>query len=159
MWATEFVGVVSRHRSVISTVETKTGLKSDEVLKQLSGDLLALGYDVESGKSANQKITRPVLFGDNGIPSVSYDIDAFHDGLGIAVEVEAGRAASNNADYRDILRTSLILDANNLSLLVPVTYRSTQDWQVYERVRGQLDAIYASDRLRLPFDGVLLVGY
>lgn len=159
MWATEFVGVVSRHRSVISTVETKTGLKSDEVLKQLSGDLLALGYAVESGKSANQKIIRPVLFGDNGIPSVSYDIDAFHDGLGIAVEVEAGRAASNNADYRDILRTSLILDANNLSLLVPVIYRSTQDWQVYERVRGQLDAIYASDRLRLPFDGVLLVGY
>ena len=46
------------------------------------------------------------------MPSVSYEIDAFHDKLGIAVEIEAGRGAHNNADYRDIRRTSLILNAN-----------------------------------------------
>lgn len=28
-----------------------------------------------------------------------------------------------------------------------------------EHTRDRLDAIYASQRLRLPFDGVLLVGY
>ena len=158
-WAEQFVAVVAGHEAVISTVEAKTGLKSDDVLRQLANELVALGYVVETGKSAADKITRPVLFGDNGVASVSYEIDAFHDALGIAVEVEAGRAAANNADYRDIVRTALVLDANYLALLVPVTYRSTQEWHVYERVRGQLDAIYASDRLRLPFDGVLLVGY
>lgn len=158
-WAEQFVAVVARNEAVISTVEAKTGLKSDDVLRQLASELIALGYLVETGKSAAEKITRPVLFGDNGVPSVSYEIDAFHDALGIAVEVEAGRAASNNADYRDIVRTSLILDASYLSLLVPVTYRSTQDWQVYDKVRAQLDALYASDRLRLPFHGVLLIGY
>lgn len=158
-WAAEFVAVIARNEAVISTVKARTGLKSDDVLRQLASGLTGLGYVVEAGKSAAGKITRPVLFGDNGVPSVSYEIDAFHDGLGIAVEVEAGRAASNNADYRDIVRTSLILDANYLSLLVPVTYRSTQEWQVYDKSRAQLDAIYASDRLQLPFDGVLLVGY
>ena len=65
------------------------------------------------------KIFRPVLFGENGVPEVSYEIDAFHDGLGRAVEVEAGRGAANNADYRDIDRTSLILDADYLVLLMP----------------------------------------
>src|SRR5689334_483828 len=66
---------------------------SDAVLARLRPELEALGYQVESGKAARQKITRPVLFGDDGRPEVSYDIDAFHDGHGIAVEVEAGRGA------------------------------------------------------------------
>jgi hypothetical protein len=29
----------------------------------------------------------------------------------------------------------------------------------YERAGDQIDAIYASERLRLPFNGILLVGY
>lgn len=65
-----------------------------------------------------------MLFGDNGVPEVSYEIDAFHDELGIAVELEAGRGAANNADYRDIVRTSLMLDARFLALLMPIAYRT-----------------------------------
>jgi hypothetical protein len=84
--------------------------------------------------------------------------------LGIAVEVEAGRGAAGNADYRDIVRTSLILDAHNMALLMPMRYRTTSGQRehaipAYERTRGQLSAIYASQRLKLPFDGVLLIGY
>jgi hypothetical protein len=29
----------------------------------------------------------------------------------------------------------------------------------YEDAKGQLDAIYASQRLQLPFEGILLFGY
>lgn len=29
----------------------------------------------------------------------------------------------------------------------------------YDYTRGLIDAIYASQRLRLPFEGVLLIGY
>ncbi len=153
------VAVVARERETISTVERKTGLSSDAVLQQCAPGLRDLGFDVEWSKTATDKIVRPVLYGDQGLPAVSYEIDAFHDGLGIAVEVEAGRAASNNADYRDIVRTSLILDAHFLTMMVPVTYRSTQSVQVFDRSRDQLEAIYASDRLKLPFEGVLLIGY
>lgn len=96
------------------------------------------------------------MFGDNGNAAVNYEIDAFHDELGIAVEVEAGREAAENADYRDIVRTSLILDARNMALLMPVRYRTTAGQRehvipAYEKTRNQLDAIYASQRLKLPF--------
>ena len=163
-WALSFVEVAKLAEGKISTVEHKTGLDSDAVLSELAPGLVALGYAVESGKTKEAKIHRPVLFGENGTPSVKYEIDAFHDELGIAVEVEAGRGAAGNADYRDIVRTSLILDARYLALLLPVRYRTTSGGKehaihAYERTRSQLDAIYASQRLKLPFDGVLLTGY
>src|SRR5215469_10122476 len=163
-WATSLVEVVKSVEATVSTVDQKTGLASDAVLGALASGLVALGYAVESGKTKAAKIHRPVLFGENGIPSVNYEIDAFHDELGIALEVEAGRGAAGNADYRDIVRTSLILDARYMALLLPVRYRTTSGGRetaihAYERTRNQLDAIYASMRLKLPFDGVLLVGY
>ena len=158
-WVNGLVETVAGASGTISTVEQRTGLSSDDVLRELTPGLTSLGYVVESGKSKAAKIFRPVLFGDNGMPEVSYEIDAFHDGLGIAVEVEAGRGAATNADYRDIVRTSLILDANYLALLMPITYRSTTSIPAFSRARHQLEAIYASNRLKLPFSGVLLVGY
>ena len=129
----------------------------------LRPSLERLGFVVEVGKKSSQKIRRPVLFGENGLARVSYEIDAFNDLIGIAVEVEAGRGASNNADYRDILRTALLVDANYLVLFMPKKYRhgTTKITTVsaYANTRNQLDAIYASQRLQLPFLGVLLVGY
>ena len=61
-------------------------------------------------------------------------------------------------------RTSLILDARYMALLLPVRYRTTSGGRehaihVYERTRNQLDAICASQRLKLPFEGVLLIWY
>lgn len=78
----------------------------------------------------------PVLFGNGGLAEVSYEIDAFHDDLGVAVEVEAGRGAANNADYRDLIRTSLILDADFLAMLTPITYRSTTSIPAYARAHA-----------------------
>jgi hypothetical protein len=163
-WVASFVEVVQEAEAKISTVERKTGMGSDAVLSELGPGLQALGYVVESGKTLAAKIRRPVLFGENGHPEVNYEIDAFHDELGIAVEVEAGRGAAGNADYRDIIRISLILDARNMVLLMPVRYRTTAGQRAhvipaYEKTRDQLSAIYASQRLRLPFEGVLLIGY
>jgi len=158
-WVTDLVGVVAGVEAVISTETVPTGLSSDQVLQAIAPGLIDLGYAVESSKRRADKNFRPVLFGDNGRTEVSYEIDAFHDQLGIAVEVEAGRGAANNADYRDIVRTSLILDADYLALLMPIAYRSTQTVRAFQKTRSQLEAIYASNRLQLPFAGVLLIGY
>ena len=161
-WVGEVVNVVNRAELHISTVEAHTGLSSDDVLAVLRPGLEALGFEVESGKRASQKVQRTVLFGENGRPEVKYDIDAFNDYLGAAVEVEAGRGAANGADYRDIVRTSLILDAKFLILMQPYAYRSSETaapMHAYANSRAQLDAIYASRRLALPFVGILLVGY
>lgn len=48
--------------------------------------------------------------------------------------------------------------------MMPTTYRYTSGGkemsaQPYAKTRDQLSAIYASQRLRLPFEGVLLIGY
>ena len=110
-WVASFFEVVEGAEAKISTIERKTGLDSNGVLSELGPGLLALGYVVERGKTRAGKIRRPVLFGDDGYAAVYYESDAFHDELGIAVEVEAGRGAAGDVDYRDIVRTSLILDA------------------------------------------------
>jgi hypothetical protein len=163
-WVEPLVAQVRVVEERISTVEQSTGLHSDQVLRELAPGLGQLGYAVEASKIEADRIRRPVLFGGNGRAEVSYDIDAFHDELGIVVEVEAGRAASNNATYRDIIRASLILDANYLVLLLPVAYRFTNRGQsasvaAFTRGLDLLTALYASQRLPLPLHGVLLVGY
>lgn len=161
-WVGEVVNVVNRAELHISTFDAHTGLSSDAVLAQLRTGLENLGFEVESGKGARQKVRRTVLFGENGRPEVNYDIDAFNDYLGAAIEVEAGRGAANGADYRDIVRTALILDARFLILMQAFAYRSNPSAppiHAYANSRAQLDAIYASRRLELPFEGILLIGY
>jgi hypothetical protein len=88
------------------------------------------------------------LFGENGAPEVNYEIDAFHDELGIAVEVEAGRGAAGNADYRDIVRTSLILDARYMALLLPIRYRTHSRQARARHPRVRQDAQPAQRHLR-----------
>jgi hypothetical protein len=91
---------------------------------------------------------------------VAYEVDGFHAGHGIVLEVESGRGAAGNADYRDLIRTSLIFDAEYLILGMMLEYKTGKmTIRSYERTREQIDAIYASDRLTLPFKGILLVGY
>jgi hypothetical protein len=163
-WVSDFITAVAAAEASISTETQKTGLTSDAVLAALAPGLVTLNYVVETDKTHSGKIKRPVLFGENGVPEVSYEVDAFHDQLGVAVEVEAGRGARGNANYRDIVRTSLILDARYFTLLLPLAYRHKSGprevtVRAYVDTRAQLNAIYASQRLRLPFDGVLLIGY
>lgn len=63
------------------------------------------------------------------------DIDAFHDGQGVVLEVEAGRAWNGNAVYRDLVRASLLLDARFLALVVPVGYAPQYGQTTDTRVR------------------------
>jgi hypothetical protein len=163
-WVKPFIANVRFAEQNISTADRKTGLDSDRVLQQLADGLRELGFAVESGKKAADRIKRPVLFGQYGHAEVSFEIDAFHDDYGIVVEVEAGRGARGNATYRDIIRTSLIVDANYIALLLPVAYRHISGGRevlvrAYKECVDLLSALYASQRLPLPFRGVLLVGY
>ena len=152
--------------SVRDQIESKavSSLRSDVVLAIIRPGLENLGYLVESGKHKVERIRRPVLFGEAGKERVAYEVDAVHDQLGVLVEVEAGRGARGNAVYRDLVRTSLIVGARYLALGVMQEYRHQQSGkevtvESYKEAKDQLDAIYASGRLKLPFEGVLLFGY
>ena len=73
------------------------GLTSDAVLGVLHSQSEALGFQVEKGKVREQKIEKPVFFGENGVPALRCPIDAYHPGWRFGPEVEAGRAWMGNA--------------------------------------------------------------
>lgn len=105
-----------------------------------------------------------MFFGEQGVEDLAYEVDAFHPGEGIALEVEAGRGVLGNAAYRDLISTSLLIDARYLVLGVLNEYHYKSDGKSmlspnYRIARSTLDAIYASTRLALPLEGILLIGY
>jgi hypothetical protein len=162
-WVDSFINVVVEAESDIRST-TVDGLTSDVVLAKLRPGLQRLGYRVETDKGKVEKIHLPVLFGERGRERVAYEVDAVHDEEGIAVEVEAGRGARGNAVYRDIIRASLLVDVRFFVLGVMAAYRHKSTGKSitvasYAEARGTLDAIYASGRLQLPFEGLLLFGY
>ncbi|MGY1635445.1 hypothetical protein ACI78V_02180 [Geodermatophilus sp. SYSU D00742] len=162
-WVETFIEVVCDQRPAIESAKVDH-LTSDAVLSHLAPGLAAAGYVVETGKKRGEKVRRPVLFGEQGRPRVTYEVDAVHDELGIVVEVEAGRGARGNAIYRDLIRTSLIVDVNYLALGVMLEYRHLSGGRrmavrSFQEARDQVDAIYASGQLHLPFEGLLLFGY
>lgn len=155
-------GVVSAFGAAATQIDSRSvsGVSSDDALAAIRPALVALGFEVEASKLKADKITRPVLYGEQGSVIVQYDVDAFHPGHGAVLEVEAGRGAASNADYRDIVRASLMVGVRYLILAMMLEYKGGgQVMKSYEVARGRIDAIYASERLALPLDGLLLVGY
>lgn len=162
-WTLDFLTAVAAVRSQIDTRQIR-GLTSDGALLALEPGLRRLGYTVEASKSRKDRIRRPVLFGENGVEVLTWEVDAVNDALGVVVEVEAGRGARSNAVYRDLIRTSLIVDVKFLALGVQLAYRHESDGGTvtvhsFAETKSLLDAIFASGRLQLPFEGILLFGY
>lgn len=154
-WTSQVIGVFRAFENSISAARAGHK-KSDAVLSILRPELLRLGFEVEAGKAASQKVPRPVLYGDDGELLKEYDIDAYHSEWHVALEIEAGRAIKGGALYRDLIQTSLLVDTDFAVIAVPQRYSGEP---AYEAARSVLDAIYASLRLTLPFKGVLLIGY
>jgi len=149
-WVADLVGAFAKASGAIDS-RVHTGVSSDQVLAAVRPALVANGYLIEAGKTKADKITRPVLYGENGRTQVAYDVGGFQPEHQVVLEVEAGRGAANNADYRDIIRASLMVDARYLALAMMLDYRGgNQTLKSYEQTRARVDAIYASDRLKLP---------
>jgi|SRR5450830_106718 len=158
-WVSPVVASFAAARPQIDS-RLNVGVTSDDALAALRPELVRQGFDIEDGKTKAKKIRRPVLFGEVGRPMVSYEVDGFHPQYEIVLEVEAGRGAANNADYRDLIRASLMVDARYLVLAMMLHYGAGRTGvKSYDQSRDRIDAIYASERLKLPLDGILLVGY
>jgi hypothetical protein len=165
-WVAPLVEVFAAHRaSIDSAVTHAQRMQSDAVLEVIADDLAdGLDYAVERGKKSTGKLHRPVFFGDEGTYLRKYEIDAFDEEDGVALEVEAGRATMGNAIYRDLIQASLMVDARFLALAVPLEYRyksggKTMKEPSYAKTYSVVEAIYGSQRLSLPFEGMLLIGY
>jgi len=159
----EIIAVFSKHEPLIGTLTREKGLTSDAVLAELRADLLQLGFIVEGGKLAAQKIRRPVFFGENGSPALQYQIDAYHPEWRFGLEIEAGRAWMGNAIYRDLVQALVMVDLDCLALAVPNSYRYQTAGRTvlskdYDSTISVADALYGHTRIRMPYR-LIVIGY
>lgn len=151
------------HKDAISTQNLSKGLTSDQVLETVRPALVSLGCHVESGKTKTQKIQRPVFFGENAVPYLQYDVDAWHPEWRAGLEVEAGRAKMGNAIYRDLIQALVMVELDYLFLAVPLTYKYRSSGKVvhskdYEHTVSVADALYGHSRIKMPFS-LCVLGY
>ena len=132
------------------------GQSSNEALAKITEDLTKIGYQVETGKSSLQKVNVPVLFGENGKVLKSFDADAYSKSCKTVLEVEAGRAFVNNQFLKDIFQASVMQDVEYCAIAVRQDYRESND---FEKILNFLDTLFSSNRLSLPLQGILLIGY
>lgn len=162
-FALEVVDVFKSHLTEISTIDLVKGLDSDTVLSIIRADLVKIGFDVEKSKKREDKIFRPVFFGENAEPTVKYEIDGFNDQWKCGLEVEAGRAWMGNAVYRDLVQSLVMVELEHLILAVPQTYKYKSKGKNlvsrdYENAKNLIDTIFSHTRFRLPYD-LTLIGY
>ena len=159
----EVVATFRKFEEEIATEINDKGLKSDEVLAILGHDLVDLGFQIEASKKKVDKIERPVFFGENGIPTLRYEIDGYHPEWKCGLEVEAGRGWMGNAVYRDLIQAAVMVGIDYLCLAVSNVYRYKSSGRQatskdYENARQLAEAIYGHSRLRLPYN-LILIGY
>jgi len=157
------LAVVDAFKCAESEVDSDLHSKnSNEVLAAVAKDLKDAGFAVESGKKKTEKIHVPVLYGRNGKVEKSFEADAYHREAGYVLEVEAGRAVVNNQFLKDLFQACMMHEVRYLGIAVRNSYTSGAKQLVskdFERVVAFFDTLYASNRLRLPLDGILLIGY
>jgi hypothetical protein len=129
---------------------------SDAVMARLRPRLGKLGFRVEKGKSSEDKIVVPVLFGRKGKILKCFNADAHAPSKAWVLEVEAGRAVDNNQFLKDIFQACMMHDVLNLAIAVRNSYRNSDD---FAKVESFLETLYVSGRLQLPLKGILLIGY
>ena len=159
----EVIAAFERHSDKIDTVQLKKGLTSGQALAVLRADLVALGFEVEAGKRAEDKIKRPVFFGENAQPDLQYEVDAWHSEWRAGLEIEAGRAWMGNAIYRDLIQALVLVEMDHLILAVPKTYNYKTGGRKtisrdYDNTVSVAQALYGHSRIAMPFS-LCVIGY
>ena len=129
---------------------------SNAALEKVTSRLQELGYLVETGKKASEKVFVPVLFGEKGKVTKYFEADAYSKFLKTVLEVEAGRAYANNQFLKDLFQASVMQDVDYCIIATRQLYKKTRD---YEKVQNFLETLYSSNRLQLPLKAILLIGY
>lgn len=152
------LSVVALFEGIAAAIDSASGSRqhSDAVMALLRPGLETLGFRVERGKSSEEKIVVPVLFGRKGKVLKCFNADAHDAKSGWVLEVEAGRAVDNNQFLKDIFQACMMHDVLHLAVAVRNSYRGSDD---FAKVEAFLETLYVSGRLQLPLKGILLIGY
>lgn len=151
-------------RTVISAFENNEDritsdthqLKSDDVLSILAADLESGGYLVERSKAKSDLIRVPVLYGENGKETLSFEVDAYDPTNGTVIEIEAGRGFTNYQFLKDFFECCMMQNIEYFCVAIRKDYRGHKD---FDSVCSFFAALFASQRMVLPLKGILVVGY
>lgn len=164
------INVFKQNYDKISSVNNKT-YKSNEVLSICKEGLKNIGYRVESKEDGIIQV--PVLFGRNNTLEKSFRADAYNEDEKTVIEVEAGRGVMNNQFLKDLFQACMMQDVDYLVIALRNEYRinnirttKSGDEVVkvktnydFEEVCKFFDALYSTERLKLPLKGILIIGY
>ncbi len=132
-------------------------LNSNDVLAHVEPHLSAIGFMVETGKKKIDKVTVPVLYGNNGRVAKAFEADAHHIEGRFVLEVEAGRAVVNNQFLKDLFQACMMDDIDYLCIAVRNIYIAAGIKNPdFERVVTFFETLYASNRISLPLKGILI---
>lgn len=133
----------------------KNNLSSNEVLRLLQPYLREADMIVEQGKGKNEKIRVPVLFGLTNEEEKYFEPDALSRDSKIVLEVEAG-TVDNNQFLKDIFKACMMLEVEYLVMAVRNNYRGKDD---FNKICDYLGTLYASKRITLALQGIIIIGY
>jgi hypothetical protein len=148
------LGVFELNENLITSDVHNYG--SNEVLENVRTNLEKLDFQIEKSKKSSDKIKVPVLFGQNGKLEKYFDADGYNKENKTVIEVEAGRAVTNYQFLKDLFQACMMYEVDYLVIAVRKTYSKNQD---FKTVITFFDTLYASGRLRLPLEGILIIGY
>lgn len=158
------VSVFDEAQPVIGTPQNQK--KSNQVLSAVSDGLRLLGFQVETqpavgSEERKKKVKVPVLFGENGKPSKTFEVDAWHEQNGTVLEVEAGIAIDARKLYQDLFEAAVIPGVKTLAVAVMKGYKPARrrtPIDDFSRAKAVLDTADAS-AFSYPFSSLLLIGY
>ncbi len=159
-FAARIIDVFREHEPAIATELLERHLKSDEVLATVGADLRCLGFEVEVSKARHDKISRPVFFGENGEPTLRYEVDAYHPEWRCGLDIEGIRAIRGGALYRDLIQAMVMVQVDFLCLAVPnlVQWGTSGKSRSYIESVRTLEALYGHTRFKMPYR-TIIIGY
>lgn len=158
-FANDVVNIFRKSDHQIGTEDAKTGLSSNQVMGLLAPSLVELGFQIELSRREEHKLRRPVFYGENGLPSVQFQVDGWHAEWRAGLEIEAGRSWMGNAVYRDLINALVMVDLLHLVLAVPIIYRYEGGQSAdYKRTVELADALFGHTRVTMPFS-LIVIGY
>jgi hypothetical protein len=134
-------------------------LDSNSILATVKDGLEEIGYQVENGKSKEDAVAVPVLYGLNGKPEKQFFADAYHRNEEIVLEVEAAAAIINNLFLKDLFEACVMDNVKYCVIAVRNVNKTTNGQKDFETVLRFIDTIYTSQKLKLPLSGILIIGY
>lgn len=153
--------VVEAFQSVHGSIDSvQHRLPSNGVLGHVAPRLQNIGFTVETGKKKEEKVYVPVLYGNNGRVEKAFEADAHHIPGRFVVEIEAGRATINNQFLKDLFQACMMDEVEYLAIAVRNVYEAAgMKNPDFDRVVTFFETLFASDRMRLPLKGILVIGY